>query len=87
MLKRGPFRIKESGITKCARSTRGKKAKIKRVQTVAFCVSQEWCRILPRGISAVCIVFVVFLRFFLPKTGRVRTPVWVGMSVGDEDLV
>jgi hypothetical protein len=55
-------------------------------ETVAFCVSLEWCRILPRGISAVRIVFVVFLSFFLPKAESVRTPVWEGMSVGDEDL-
>ncbi len=50
-------------------------------ESVAFCVSQKWCRILPRRISAVRIVFVVFLRFFLPKAGSVRTPVWEGMSV------
>ncbi len=36
-------------------------------ETVTICVSQKWCRILPRGISAVCIVLVVFLRFFYRK--------------------
>ena len=38
---------------------------------------------LRRGVH---IVFEVFLRFLLPKAESVRTPVWEGMSVGDEYL-
>ena len=55
-------------------------------ETVAFCVSQKWCRILLRGISAVHIVLVVFLRFFLPKAGSVGHQCVRGWGLGEEEF-
>ena len=55
-------------------------------ETVAFCVSQKWCRILLRGISAVHIVLVVFLRFFLPKAGSVGHQGVRGWGLGEEEF-
>jgi hypothetical protein len=54
------------------KSFHGRKSGVNRhrsrsAETVTICVSQKWCRILPRGISTVCIVLVVFLRFLYRK--------------------
>ncbi len=55
-------------------------------ETVAFCVSQKWCRILLRGISAVHVVLVVFLRFFLLKAGSVGHQGVRGWGLGEEEF-
>jgi hypothetical protein len=55
-------------------------------ETVAFCVSQKWCRILLRGISEVHIVLEVFLRFFLPKAGSVGHQGVRGWGLGEEEF-
>jgi hypothetical protein len=37
------------------------------VETLRLCVFQTSCKILPRGISALVIVLLDFLRFYLPE--------------------